>query len=145
MYNNTRRISFILIAFILFCAAVFGIFSLRVETQEFQTTTYITPATLDDQKVYPTRHIFLPLNAWIIFQWKSISIPDSWVGKGYWFEIWDQGNRKIPGFGAKKIETSSLNLSLIDPTLYPKIRLIIFKPDNVPDLPYNIPVKLTCK
>lgn len=112
------------------------------QTEESIQLTRIIPDVLDGQTVYPTNHVTVPLDPLSQYTWQSVTIPAEWAGQGYYYEIWDSNNKPVAGFTAKKIETGDHIISLkeIDPSLYPKIRLLIFQPDTVAPLPYIEPI-----
>lgn len=93
--------------------------------------TRIIPATLDQQVVYPTNHAVVPLDPLQAYTWQQLTLPKDWSNQGYYFEIWDSGNKPVPGFFAKKLSASTIDLTTIDPSLYPSLRLVIFQPTTI--------------
>lgn len=87
----------------------------------------IIPAELDHQIVYPSKFVSISEQTWQFYQWQAVQLPQSWVQSNYYYEIWDSHNKPVPGFVAKRLDSSVIELNKIDASLYPKIRLIIFK------------------
>ncbi|MBI2415598.1 MAG: hypothetical protein HYV33_02975 [Candidatus Kerfeldbacteria bacterium] len=102
--------------------------------------TRIIPDTLDHHTVYPTNHVTLGLDPMQNDVWQELTIPTAWANGDYYFEIWDSSNRPVPGFLAQRLLQSTIALDSIDASLYPSIRLIIFKPDSAADLSYQAPL-----
>lgn len=102
----------------------------------------IVPDVLDAQTVYPTNHVIVPLDPLTKYTWQDVKVPEAWSDQGYYYEIWDSNNRPVAGFTSKKLESGQHTISLreIDPSLYPKIRLMIFQPAGIAPLPYVAPV-----
>lgn len=102
----------------------------------------IVPDVLDTQTVYPTNHVIVPLDPLTKYTWQYVEVPEEWTGQGYYYEIWDSNNKPVTGFTSKKLEAGQHSISLheIDPSLYPKIRLMIFQPEGIAPLAYLAPV-----
>jgi len=102
------------------------------------------PVVLDDQEIYPSGHVIIAQDPLIHYQWNTLELPDNLANRGYYFEIWDNGNKPVPGFRAQKLESSSISLNSIDPSLIPGIRVVIFKPSTVTEaINVNQPIYFT--
>jgi len=102
----------------------------------------IIPTQIEQQVVYPTNHVVVPLDPVQAYSWQALTMPKNWVEQGYYFEIWDSGNKPVPGFFAKKLLASTIDLTAIDPSLYPALRLVVFQPKQVPALRFAEPIYL---
>lgn len=103
---------------------------------------HIIPAVLDEQEVYPTRHATVELDPLIAYRWESVVLPQELIGAGYYFELWDSENRPIRQFRAQvlnnnvdELEGNILDISTIDSTVYPMVRLILFAPPEAQPIP----------
>ena len=92
----------------------------------------VIPAILDGENAYPSRFASSPVSAWNVSRWQSVTFPESWVNKGFYVELWDGGNRPIPGFAARKLTHITLSLTAVDATLYPDVRAVLFQPASLP-------------
>lgn len=90
--------------------------------------TRIIPVTIDQQEIYPTNFAVIPLDPLQHYQWQTVTVPEIWVNQGLYYEIWDNSNKPLAEFTAQRLTTNTINLSSIDPTLLPGIRLVVFKP-----------------
>lgn len=110
----------------------------------------IIPDVLDGQTVYPAVPLTLELDPLTVYRWEKILIPTSWLGSEYfparyYFEVWDGNNKPIPGWSARplwftELKTGTIDISKIDATLYPKIRIIVFRQASAPELEYTDPI-----
>ncbi len=112
----------------------------RAENTSSTLTVDVIPVMLGDQRVYPSRFASSPMTIWKVTRWQSVAFPESWVNKGYYVELWDGGNRPIPGFAARKLTQATLPLTSMDATLYPDVRAVLFQPASLPDLERIEPV-----
>lgn len=103
----------------------------QAATEQHTQVVQVIPIMLDGENVYPSRFVSSPVTAWKVTRWQSVTFPASWVNKGYYLELWDGGNRPIPGFAAKKLAQSTLSLATIDATLYPDVRAVLFQPTSL--------------
>lgn len=93
--------------------------------------TRIIPVTIDGQEIYPTNFAVIALDPLQHYQWQTVTVPEQWATQGYYYEIWDNANRPLAEFTAQRLTTSTIDLSRIDPSLIPAIRLVVFKPTTV--------------
>ncbi|MBI2410981.1 MAG: hypothetical protein HYV32_03785 [Candidatus Kerfeldbacteria bacterium] len=120
---------------------IFSVWSPPAHAAEPQAHTQVTriiPTIIDSQNVYPSTYATIALDPLQVYHWQELTLPSSWVGAGYYFEIWDSENQIVPGFIATKLETATIDLHTIDVTRYPQIRLILFQPETVPLLSADI-------
>lgn len=93
--------------------------------------TRIIPVTIEQQEIYPTNFAVIPLNPLQHYQWQTVTVPEVWVNQGLYYEIWDNNNKPLAEFTAQRLTSSTINLSSIDPSLIPAIRLVVFRPTTV--------------
>lgn len=105
---------------------------------EFVLSRFI-PDILDGQVVYPSVPVTLDLDPLTVYQWEKVLLPPGLDGR-YYIEIWDAQNKPIPQFTARRISLDVMDISTIDATLYPKIRIVVFRPDTVPEFDYTQPI-----
>jgi hypothetical protein len=110
------------------------------ETGSHLVPARVIPAALDSQTVYPTTYATIAIDPLRAYQWQTIQVPEQWVNAGYYCEVWDAKNRIVPGFAAQRLTTSQLDISSIDPTTYPSIRIVLFHPPNIPPPDHTQPV-----
>jgi hypothetical protein len=96
-----------------------------------QMLTRIVPVVIDGQEIYPSNHAVIAQDPLIHYQWNKLELPANLANKGYYFEIWDSGNKPVPGFRAQKLESNIVDIKSIDPSLMPGIRVVLFKPSIV--------------
>lgn len=94
--------------------------------------TRIVPVVFDEQTIYPSTYATLTMKWYRAYFWKTVSIPVGWENPDYYIEIWDHENHIVPGFAAQHITGTTFDISSIDATRYPKIRVVIFAPQEVP-------------
>ncbi len=145
MYKSFITILIIFIAGVLFSGCEQSQLNEKAVPSESIQLARIVPDVIDTQTIYPTNHVIVPLDPLTKYTWQSIQLPAAWTGQGYYYEIWDSNNKPVAGFTARKLEVGQHTISLreIDPSLYPKIRLLIFQPESVTPLPYVAPVYFT--
>lgn len=140
MHYNTIHKKLLSTVLVLLSLIFAGSVNAADEAQSASTLSHITPALLEGQLVYPSSHVnivFEPLQA---YEWREIRLPEEWASGEYYVELWDHENHVVPGFGAHRFNKPTIDLSSIDATLYPKIRLLLFQPELSPPLPYNEPI-----
>lgn len=142
MYKNVRLITVLAAIIITVFFSSGSVQAVELDKDSIQSRYYtrIVPEVIDGQTIYPTNHATLAVDPLQVYAWGVVQVPAEWVGQGYYFEIWDGRNRVVPGFGSQKIEHELINLSNIDASLHPSIRLVIFQPEDVTDLEYSAPV-----
>lgn len=103
---------------------------------------HITPATLEGQEVYPTRHALVPLDPFYSYRWGDLEVPAEWMTGEYYFELWDAKNRPIPEFSAQPlrengetINGNTISLESIDATVYPMVRIVLFAQEGATPIP----------
>lgn len=106
-------------------------------TESEISVSRIIPDTLDGQVVYPAVPLTLELDPLTVYRWEKIILPEAWTNSGYYVEVWDITNRPIPHFAAQRLTTAELDIRSIDATLYPKIRVILFRSETAPELDYT--------
>lgn len=94
------------------------------------------PDSIDGQIIYPSVPATLSLDPLTVYQWEKVILPAD-VTSDYYVEIWDASNKKIPHYSATRVTTQEIDISQIDATLYPKIRVVIFRPQDVPEFDYT--------
>lgn len=97
---------------------------------------WIIPDVLDNQVVYPTTRATVVLDPLQTYTWERVVLPPEWATLGYYVEAWDSFNKIIPGFAARRLTSSTLDLSSIDTSLYPEVRLVLFRPQGTPEIDY---------
>jgi len=105
--------------------------------------TRLVPITLDDVPVFPSNHAVIALDPMQDYTWQTIQLPHTWLEHGYYVELWDATNKPIPGFRATKLITDTIDISNIDASLTPSLRLVIFQPPNTPPPPTDYAVYIT--
>lgn len=90
--------------------------------------TRVVPTTIDDVQVYPTNHAVLALEPMQEYQWDTVELPTSWPLNSYYVELWDAYNKPIAGHQATKLISHSIDISDIDASLTPSLRVVIFQP-----------------
>jgi len=111
-------------------------------------TTYtqlgmITPALLDGTIVYPATPNVLAQDPFMSYEWQHIILPQSLVREGVVMQLWDSNNRPISQFGAQDLESTVVDISVIDPTLYPSVRIVLFDRYGTFTLDGKYPVYVT--
>ncbi|MBI3963621.1 MAG: hypothetical protein HY341_01350 [Candidatus Kerfeldbacteria bacterium] len=101
--------------------------------EEHRILTPLVPDTLQSVGIVQTQHVEIPAASswWRVRQWQSIDLPDGWENSGYYVELWDHDNDRIPRYGARLITERVIDLSSLDASLYPRIRVILFQPTDV--------------
>lgn len=105
--------------------------------------TRIVPQQLDDSVVYPTNFATIPLDLFTEYKWKTLELPHEWSQTGYRFELWDSRNTIIPGFDSQVLQGSSIDISSIDASVYPQVRIVLFQPEGIASFDYIAPVTFT--
>ncbi|MBI4407956.1 MAG: hypothetical protein HY565_05670 [Candidatus Kerfeldbacteria bacterium] len=90
--------------------------------------TRIVPTTIDGVNVYPTNAAVLALEPTQEYQWDTVHLPTSWPLNIYYVELWDAYNKPIAGHQATKLISHSIDISDIDASLTPSLRVVIFQP-----------------
>lgn len=111
-----------------------------LETGSQVSVSRIIPDVLDNQVLYPAVPLTLDLDPLTVYRWEKVILPKTWANSGYYVEIWDAHNKPVPNFRAKTLVESELDISSIDATLYPKIRIILFRSEHAPELDYTQPL-----
>lgn len=97
-------------------------------TQTHNVLTRIVPITLEDTPVFPTNHSVIPLDPAQDYRWHSITLPPNWPIRQYYIELWDANNKPVPGFTAKRLDNHTIDITTIDASLTPALRVVIFQP-----------------
>lgn len=87
----------------------------------------VVPADIRGEKIYQTKHVTLDVQTWRVEQWKELRLPADWANTGLYVELWDATNHRIPQFRASRLQSSTLDLSTLDASLYPSFRVIVFQ------------------
>ncbi len=90
--------------------------------------TRIVPTTIDTINVYPTNQAVLALEPTQEYQWDTVELPTSWPLNSYYVELWDAYNKPIAGHQATKLISHSIDISDIDASLTPSLRVVLFQP-----------------
>lgn len=104
-------------------------------TQPHSVLTRIVPITLEDTLVFPTNHSVIPLDPAQDYRWQSITLPPTWPIQQYYIELWDANNKPVPGFAAQRLDNHTIDISTIDASLTPALRVVIFQPPGSSDPP----------
>lgn len=100
----------------------------------------IVPTTIEDQPVYPSNHVIIALDPMQEYRWQTITLPEAWTAGHYYIELWGKNNRPIPGFNAQKLTSHTLDISDIDASLNPAVRVVVFQPTSSAPLPADYAV-----
>src|SRR3989339_2108334 len=95
----------------------------------------ITPTTIDTVPVYPTNHIVIAQEPTQEYEWYTVALPEPWPLDTYYVELWDANNRPIAGHTATKLTSHTIDISDIDASLTPSLRVVLFQPPNTPPPP----------
>lgn len=131
------------------CLAIIGMalwaatYNADQRTQTQTVLTRVVPTMIDQQPVYPTNHAVIALDPTQEYRWNTIELPDTWPLNEYYVELWGNDNRPITGFGATKLISHELDISSIDATLNPALRVVIFQPSSVTALPTDAAVYIS--
>lgn len=133
MYSSRffSAIFFLLVLMMVSPAFVYAKTTASAETI-YQSATFLLPQVLDDETVYASRYVTVFPDPLLSVAWDVIEFPSAWAERGWYVEVWDHGNHIVPGFGAQKLLRHELDISSIDSTMYPKIRVILFQPPGTP-------------
>lgn len=88
----------------------------------------ITPTTIDTVPVYPTNHVVIAQEPTQDYRWDTVNIPETWPLDTYYVELWDAHNQPIPGHHATKLTSHTIDISDIDASLTPSLRVVLFQP-----------------
>lgn len=86
----------------------------------------IRPDVIRGHPVFVTPLAILPQSFWRVRTWATAVLPASWLASGYTFQVWDQNNKKVAGFGPK-LRASILDLHSVDATYATRLRIVLFK------------------
>ncbi|MFA6027975.1 MAG: hypothetical protein WC752_03540 [Patescibacteria group bacterium] len=100
------------------------------KAEETNAIVSFIPQEIDDQIIYPSRFVIPEVKTFHYLSYDSVKINPAWANKGYYFEIWNDQNRPLPDYKARKLETDIIDLSRVDATQTKAIRIVIFIPDN---------------
>ncbi len=103
----------------------------------------ITPTTIDTVPVYPTNHIVIAQEPTQEYEWDTVALPESWPLNTYYVELWDADNQPIAGHTATKLTSHTIDISDIDASLTPSLRVVIFQPPDTPAPPSDYAVYVT--
>lgn len=128
-----KVLSFILLLFTISALSVPAAASAGNTVEEHQIITPLIPDMLQSVGIVQTKHVEIQgaQSWWRVRQWKSIDLPDGWENSGYYVELWDHDNDRIPRYEARLITERTIDLSNLDASLYPRIRVILFQPTNI--------------
>lgn len=107
------------------------------------TLALITPTTIDNVSVYPTNHVVIAQEPSQEYEWDTVEIPETWPLNTYYVELWDANNTPIPGHAATKLMSHTLDISDIDASLTPSLRVVLFQPSDTPPPPADYAVYVT--
>lgn len=91
-------------------------------------STWMTPVVLDEQNLSVSTYATLTMHWKKVYRWTVLTLPPTWTDKGYIIELWDHENKVVPGFAAAPLQDTTIDISSLDATRYPKIRVVIFHP-----------------
>ncbi len=86
----------------------------------------LKPAQIEGQIILPSQHVVVPNEYWYVHQWTSATLPQELVGDDVRVQVWDNTNRVVAQFGTRSLDSPTLDLSMIDATAYPSIRIVLF-------------------
>lgn len=110
-----------------------------------QHLTHITPVILHESIVYPSGFITLPLPPTQNVSWTSVRVPETLVHDTVRIQLWDINNAPIGQFGTRTLDSPIVDLSMIDATLYPSMRIVLFDTQHHFSLDTLYPVTFTSK
>lgn len=102
----------------------------------------IRPDVIQDHAVFITPMASLPQSSWRVRTWVTAVLPTSWLASGYTFQVWNQNNKKVAGFGPK-LHTSTLDLRSVDATYATQLRIVLFKTPQATQTPESGSVMFT--
>ena len=90
----------------------------------------ITPTTIDTVPVYHTNHIVIAQEPTQEYEWDTVVLPKSWPLNTYYVELWDANNQPIAGHTATKLTSHTIDISDIDASLTPSLRVVTINPST---------------
>ncbi len=113
-----------------------------MHTEANTILTRIVPTTIDGIHIYPTNAAVLALEPTQEYQWTTVELPTAWPLNTYYVELWDANNQPIVGHQATKLVSHSIDISDIDASLVPSVRVVIFQPVEASMPPPNYAVDI---
>lgn len=110
--------------------------ALALEETSSPTKVKLVPDHIRSQPIYQSPVVSLELSPWRVQRWQTVEFPIGWGDHDLYVELWDSANHRISLFRARRMSGRTMDISALDPTLYPAIRLIVFQaksPTRWPD------------
>lgn len=100
------------------------------EVEKSSQNSKVIPQEIDEQVMYPSSFITPDVSFFESGTWTSVSLPEEWVNRGYYYEVWNGFNRPLSDFTAKKLVSSEIDISSIEVENYGTLRFVLFVPKH---------------
>lgn len=110
-------------------SATFSLMLLTLTAHAATVTTQLTaikPDMLAETVAYPSNHAVIAQDPLQMYTWSHMTLPQGLVRPGIVMQLWDSSNKVIQEFGTHDLTSTTIDISSVDATLYPSIRIVLF-------------------